>query len=57
MGRNLKNKKKLTLVRMMNRTGLNNKNIVISVNFNDSDIINRNSRELCWDEQYSWDEQ
>ena len=52
MERNFKNKKKLTPVRMMNRAGLNNKNIMNSVGFHDSYSININSSESWWDEQY-----
>ena len=42
MPKPLENRKKLTLVRMMNSAGTNNKNIVNSVGiFNDSDAIYR----------------
>ena len=45
MGRNLKNKKKLTPVWITNSTGLNSKKIVNTVgNFNDSSTIDHDSR-------------
>ena len=46
MGRNLENRKKLTHVRIMNRVGMNNKNVVNSVFlFNDSVAMNSISSE------------
>ena len=43
MGRNLKNKKKLMMIRMMNNAGLNDKNIMNSVGtFNDRSVNNSN---------------
>jgi hypothetical protein len=46
MGRNLENKKKLTLVQIMNSFSMNNKNIVNSVGiFNNSVVMNNNFKE------------
>ena len=43
MGRNLKNKKKLTFVQIMNSVGMNNNDIMSHVStFNDSVAINNN---------------
>ena len=53
MEKNLENRKKLILVRILNSMSLYGNNIMNSVNtFNDVSIINSNVREQYWDEQH-----